>query len=112
MMLAQRFARDVGCRADLLWRCDLLDATQTVAWLALAASAGFSSIPGSSRLGVAVFEDPRSGHRIVAVLRTGRIQLRLDAMTPKSERVQQAQKLFERLRVLRADFECEPAVVR
>lgn len=100
MMLAEGLARDIGCRADLLWRCDLLDAAQTAAWVELATAAEFSSVPGSSRLGVAVFEDPQSGHRIVVVLRTGRVQIRLDAMTPKAKRVSQARVLFERLRAL------------
>ncbi|MGH1348316.1 MAG: hypothetical protein ACRBN8_42570 [Nannocystales bacterium] len=102
MSLALGFARDVGCRADLLWRCDLVDGTQTAAWVALATAAGFSSVPGSSRLGVAVLEEPGSGHRIVAVLRTGRLQIRLDAMTPKPTRVLQARRLFDRLRALEA----------
>ena len=100
MSFAEGFARDIGCRADLLWRCDLLDGSQTAAWVELATAAEFTSVPGSSRLGVAVFEDPQSGHRIVAVLRTGRVQIRLDAMTPKAQRVSQARALFERLRAL------------
>jgi len=103
MRFAEGFARDIGCRADLLWRCDLLDATQTAAWVELATAAEFTSLPASSRLGIAVFEDPQSGHRIVAVLRTGRVQIRLDAMTPKAQRVPQARGLFERLRGLRAN---------
>jgi len=112
MRLAEGFARDVGCRADLLWRCDLVDGAQTAAWLELATAAGFSSVPGSSRLGVDVLEEPTSGHRIVAVLRTGRLQIRLDAMTPKTERVQQARELFERLRGLQTHSDRVPAEAR
>ena len=112
MRLAEGFSRDVGCRADLLWRCDLVDGTQTAAWVEFATAAGLTSVPGSSRLGVAVLEEPTSGHRVVAVLRTGRLQIRLDAMTPKSARVQQARQLFDRLRDLRAHSEHPPAEVR
>ncbi len=112
MKLAEGFARDVGCRADLLWRCDLVDGAQTPAWVEFVATAGFSSVPGSSRLGVAVLEDPSSGHRIVAVLRTGRLQIRLDAMTPKPARVQQARELFDRLRALGSQSERSPAEAR
>lgn len=100
MRLAEGFARDVGCRADLLWRCDLLDPTQTAAWIDVAVAAGFARVPGSSRLGVVVLEAPDSDHRIVVVLRTGRLQIRLDAMTTKTARVTQAQQLFDRIRRL------------
>lgn len=101
MTFTEELTRDIGCRADLLWRCDLLDGTQTAEWVELATAAEFTSVPGSSRLGVAVLQDRRSGHRIVAVLRTGRVQIRLDAMTPRAQRASQARELFERLRGLR-----------
>lgn len=109
MRLADGFARDVGCRADLLWRCDLLDPAQTAAWIDLAVASGFERIPAASKLGVAVLEAPASGHRVVAVVRTGRLQIRLDAMTPKPQRVQQASQLFDRLRSLRFGAPCRTA---
>jgi hypothetical protein len=109
MSLARGLARDVGCRADLLWRCDLLQATQSSRWVESAVAAGFMAVPGGSGLGVAVLEDPASGNRVVVVLRTGRVQIRLDSLVPKSARVQQAQDLFDRLAQLGSRSASAPA---
>lgn len=101
-MLSPSFARDVGCRADLMWRCDLEDPQRTAAFVDTATSDAFVAVPDASRMGVAVFEERDSGHRVVVVLRTGRVQVRLDAMTPATARVDEAQRMFERLQTVEA----------
>lgn len=101
-MLRPGFARDVGCRADLMWRCDLEDPQQTAAFVDTATSEAFVVVPEATRMGVAVFEEGDSGHRVVVVLRTGRVQVRLDALTPASARVDEAHRVFERLQTVEA----------
>ena len=101
-MLSPSFARDVGCRANLMWRCDLEDPLRTAAFVDTATSQTFVAVPEATRMGVAVFEERDSGHRVVVVLRTGRVQVRLDAMTPADARVEEARRVFERLQTVEA----------
>lgn len=93
-MLAPEFVRDVGCRANLLWRCDLVRAERSAAFAQAVTTRGFAAVPEATRLGLAVFEERQTGHRLVVVLRTGRVQVRLDAMTPHETRVDEARRLF------------------
>jgi hypothetical protein len=101
-MLSPSFARDVGCRANLMWRCDLEDPRRTEAFVDTATADVFVAVPDATRMGVAVFEEPNSGHRVVVVLRTGRVQVRLDALTPADARVDEARRVFERLQTVEA----------
>lgn len=96
-MLGPDFAKDVGCRANLMWRCDLASAQQSVSFVDAATAGAFEAVPGATRMGIAVFEEPDTRHRVVVVLRTGRVQVRLDALTPAETRVDEARRLFERL---------------
>jgi hypothetical protein len=87
------FSRDVGCRHDLLWRCDL--APRHAAGLVPALlAAGFRDATPCAADRLRVLEQPGAGHRIVVVARTGRVQVRLDALTPAHERVGEARRLF------------------
>lgn len=96
-MLGPEFAKDVGCRANLVWRCDLASAQHSAAFVDSATSGAFAAVHGATRLGVAVFEEPNTRHRVVVVLRTGRVQVRLDALTPQDARVAEARRVFARL---------------
>ncbi len=96
-MLSPEFARDAGCRANLVWRCDLVDARHAARFVEAATQAAFELVPGATRMGVAVFEEARSGHRVLVVLRTGRVQVRLDALTDPDTRVDEARRVFDRL---------------
>jgi hypothetical protein len=96
-LLAEGFGPDSGCRANLLWRCDLRAPDDAPRLLEAAEALGFARVPGASRMGVAVVESAQTGHRVVVVLRTGRVQVRLDALTPHEARVDQAHAVFEQL---------------
>lgn len=101
-MLSPSFGRDVGCRADLIWRCDLEEPARSAAFVDTATADAFVAVPAATRMGVAVFEEPATGHRVLVVLRTGRVQVRLDAFTPATDRVDEAHRVFERLQTVEA----------
>ena len=52
---------------------------------------------------LAVYDQAKTGQRIIFVYRTGRIQIRLDALTRHEERVEAARCVYDVLR--RATFE-------
>lgn len=85
-----------------MWRCDLEDPSRSSAFVDTATTDEFVAVPEATRMGVAVFEEPVSGHRVVVVLRTGRVQVRLDALTPADTRAREAQRVFERLQSVEA----------
>ena len=81
-----------------MWRCDLAEAARTPAFVDAVVASGFSRV--SERMGVSVLEQDGSGHRVIVVLRSGRVQVRLDALTPHETRIEAAQRLYERLAAL------------
>ncbi|MEM6295817.1 MAG: hypothetical protein AAGA54_31385 [Myxococcota bacterium] len=97
-MLGPDLERDVGCRADLLWRCDLSTPGYAEAFATALNSVGFVTVPGASRMGLHVLEETSTRHRVVVVLRTGRVQLRLDAESGHEARRTEARRLFETMR--------------
>ncbi len=97
-MLGPELIRDVGCRANLVWRCDLLEAADATGFVSAATATAFEAVPDASRMGLQVLAEPGTGHRVVVVLRTGRVQIRLDALTDADARVMEGRRVFERLR--------------
>ena len=97
-MMGPGLERDVGCRADLLWRCDLSRPDHAAAFVAVLNSVGFATVPGASRMGLHVLEETSTHHRVVVVVRTGRVQLRLDAESGHDTRRTEARRLFETMR--------------
>lgn len=85
--------RDVGCRRDLLWRCDLAGLIEPAAFVDALLTEGFADVGQTRRFGLVVLEEPASGHRVVVVLRTGRVQLRMDASCPHAARTGESQRL-------------------
>lgn len=96
--MLEDLVRDVGCRADLLWRCDLHREESSSDFLAALRRAGFDDAASSGLTGLEVLEEQRTGHRLVMVTRTGRIQLRLAAETRHERRVAEARRLYAVMR--------------
>lgn len=92
--------RDFCCRANMLWGTKLDSTVEEPSFLAALGDHGFSQAPGVIP-GLHVL-DHQSGHRLVYVTRTGRLQLRLDPLTRHEERVAAAHELYQVVR--RATF--------
>ena len=95
-----KLVRDVGCRRDLLWRCDLATRFEPEAFVDTLLAEGFADVGQTRRFGLVVLEEPGSGHRAVVVLRTGRVQLRMDASCSHESRVSESQRLHAVLTTL------------
>lgn len=59
----------------------------------------FVKAAGTSPIaGLCVFDHGVTGHRLIYIPRTGRIQIRLDPLTSHEDRVRAAEQLYELLR--------------
>lgn len=60
---------------------------------------GFRRAAGAAPVaGLSVFEHGDSGHRVIHVARTGRVQIRLDPLTSHEDRPRAAEQLYDLLR--------------
>ncbi|MCA9648839.1 MAG: hypothetical protein KC501_02970 [Myxococcales bacterium] len=92
--------RDHGCMHDLQWRLDLPPGLGTEGLERRLAGHGFvAKAPGP---GVLVF-DGCSGHVLVIVPRTGRVQIRVDCGVPRERRPRVAAELAQMLAAARID---------
>lgn len=89
--------KDVACRKNLLWGTELDHSVSAEHFIEALELRGFTighgAIPGLAIL------DHESGHRVVFIARTGRIQLRLDALTTHEQRIPAAEQLYETVRL-------------
>ena len=87
--------RDVGCRKDMMWATRLNPAVPVAELLAGLEREGFGKGAGAIPGRLAVFDQSDTGHRVIFVPRTGRIQIRLDALTRHEERVEAARVVYD-----------------
>jgi hypothetical protein len=92
---------DAGCCKQVLWRCDLprdSAAEHLVAALrdpTIMADDAFTETPQSVAGLLDILEHRQSGHHVVVVRRTGRLQIRLDGLTPPPARLPAARAVYE-----------------
>lgn len=91
--------RDFCCRKNMLWATSLEKGISEEAFARALERHGFVRAAGASPIaGLSLFEHGNSGHRVVYVARTGRIQIRLDPLTSHEDRTHAAEQLYELLR--------------
>jgi hypothetical protein len=91
--------RDFCCRKNMLWATSLEKGISEEAFARAMALQGFVRAAGASPIaGLSVFDHGNTGHRVVYVARTGRIQIRLDPLTSHEDRTHAAEQLYELLR--------------
>jgi hypothetical protein len=91
--------RDFCCRKNMLWATALGQGVSEQAFIQALERHGFTRAAGASPIaGLSMFEHGTTGHRVVYVARTGRIQIRLDPLTSHEDRTQAAEQLYELLR--------------
>lgn len=91
--------RDFCCRKNMLWATSLEKGISEEAFARELERQGFVRAVGASPIaGLSVFDHGNSGHRVVFVARTGRIQIRLDPLTSHEDRTHAAEQLYELLR--------------
>ena len=88
--------RDHSCLRDLLWRIELREPSPS---RVLALAEHLSKVGWIERSAVPQLRDLEGpdGHRLVIVVRTGRIQLRVHYLTAHAERQSAAQRLHDDL---------------
>lgn len=92
--------RDFCCRKNMLWATSLEKGISEEAFARALERQGFVRAAGASPIaGLSMFEHGNTGHRVIYVARTGRIQIRLDPLTSHEDRTQAAERLYELLRV-------------
>lgn len=92
--------RDVCCRKNMLWATALDKAVSVEAFARALARQGFVQAAAASPIaGLNVFDHGGTGHRVIHVARTGRIQIRLDPLTSHEDRARAAEQIYELLRV-------------
>jgi hypothetical protein len=90
--------RDVCCRKNMLWATALDKGVSEEAFARALERLGFVRAAGASPIaGLSVF-DHDTGHRVIHVARTGRIQIRLDPLTSHDDRSRAAEQIYELLR--------------
>lgn len=92
--------RDVGCRKDMMWATKLECATQQPAaavadFLRALERHGFTAGAGGIPGRLVVYDHDTTGHRIVIVEQSGRIQIRLDALTRHEARPKSARAIYQ-----------------
>ena len=91
--------RDFCCRKNMLWATSLEKGIPEEAFVRALEQQGFVRAVGASPIaGLSVFDHGNSGHRVVFVARTGRIQIRLDPLTSHEDRTHAAEQLYGLLR--------------
>lgn len=90
--------RDVCCRKNMLWATSLDKSVSEEAFARALEQVGFVRAPGASPIaGLSVFDHGGTGHRVIHVARTGRIQIRLDPLTSHEDRARAAEQIYELL---------------
>lgn len=91
--------RDSCCRKNMLWATSLDQRVSRDDFAQALERHGFrSAIGAASVAGLGVFEHGGSGHRVIHVARTGRVQIRLDPLTSHEDRTRAAEQLYDLLR--------------
>lgn len=91
--------RDVCCRKNMLWATSLDKGVPEGAFARELERLGFARAAGASPIaGLSVFDHGDTGHRVIHVARTGRIQIRLDPLTSHDDRARAAEQIYELLR--------------
>jgi hypothetical protein len=91
--------RDVCCRKNMLWATSLDKGVPEEAFAHALERLGFVRAAGASPIaGLSVFDHGDTGHRVIHVARTGRIQIRLDPLTSHDDRARAAEQIYELLR--------------
>ena len=97
--LIAELRRDVCCRKNMLWATSLDKSVSSEAFAQALERIGFVRAQGASPIaGLSVFDHGGSGHRVIHVARTGRIQIRLDPLTSHEDRARAAEQIYELLR--------------
>lgn len=87
--------RDVGCRKNMMWATRLDPSIAIDDFLAALQQHGFIEGIGGVANKLSVYDHGSSGHRVVLVHRSGRIQIRLDALTRHEDRVDAARQIYD-----------------
>ena len=91
--------RDVCCRKNMLWATSLDKSVSEEAFARALEQVGFVRAAGASPIaGLSMFDHGATGHRVIHVARTGRIQIRLDPLTSHEDRSRAAEQIYELLR--------------
>jgi hypothetical protein len=91
--------RDVCCRKNMLWATSLDKSVSNEEFARALEQVGFVRAAGASPIaGLSVFDHGGTGHRVIHVARTGRIQIRLDPLTSHEDRSRAAEQIYELLR--------------
>lgn len=92
--------RDFCCRKNMLWATSLEKGISEQDFARALERQGFVRAAGASPIaGLSMFDHGDTGHRVVYVARTGRIQIRLDPLTSHEDRTHAAEQLYQLLRV-------------
>lgn len=90
---------DVACRKNMLWATALDKSVANEAFARELERVGFVRAAGASPIaGLSVFDHGGTGHRVIHVARTGRIQIRLDPLTSHEDRRGAAKEIYKLLR--------------
>ena len=82
----------------MLWGTKLDDSIDEASFVEALERQQFVEATGTSPIaGLHIFDHGVTGHRIIYVARTGRIQIRLDPLTSHEDRVRAAEQLYELL---------------
>jgi len=84
-------SRDFGCFRSLNWRCDLPTGSDCDVIVAALVKRGFEAVRPS---GVLRLLRDATGHEVVLVPATGRVQIRVHYLTPEEERRFTAERIF------------------
>jgi hypothetical protein len=91
--------RDVCCRKNMLWATALDKGVSVEAFARALERLGFVRAAGAAPIaGLSVFDHGDTGHRVIHVARTGRLQIRLDPLTSHEDRFRAAEQIYELLR--------------
>lgn len=83
----------------MLWGTHVHASVSVEAFLLALQRHGFVPGPGTTIAGLEVLDHGDSGHRVVYIPRTGRLQIRLDPLTRHDDRIEAANRLYKLVRV-------------
>lgn len=90
--------RDFCCRKNMLWATSIHQEIPVANFAMAMEQHGFTVAAGASPIaGLHIFDHHGTGHRVIHVARSGRIQIRLDPMTGHDDRPDTAAELYELL---------------